>query len=291
MNPRARRPAVTALLAALCLPSAAAADLRIVAAGGAPANPGIDAAWRQFFGALPHGAELGSLSVVLTPPEEVTRRCAAGADGCYSGLLRQMVIPGLAGPGDTYVADVARHEYGHHLAAASDNAPFESDLGTKRWFTHERICTRLRAGELSDDATARYGLSPAEGFAEAYLVTAGGNAHFWVVDAGLFPDLGARRAILADVRHPWAGGRPRTFSVRLSPRRPARTIVLRVPLDGTVRATATGSLRPALTLSDGTRVVAHGSRLRYVDCGRRALRLTVRARRASGHVRVSTVVP
>ena len=157
MTPRARRTAVTALLAALCLPSAAAADLRIVAPGGAPADPGIDAAWRQFFGALPHGAELGSLSVVLSPPEEVTRRCGAGADGCYSGLLRQMVIPGLAGPGDTYVADVARHEYGHHLAAASDNAPFESDLGTKRWFTHERICTRLRAGELSDGATARYG--------------------------------------------------------------------------------------------------------------------------------------
>ena len=41
-------------------------------------------------------------------------------------------------------------------------------LGTKRWFTHERICERMRAGELSDGVTGRYALSPAEGFAEAF---------------------------------------------------------------------------------------------------------------------------
>ncbi len=293
MNPGARRTAVTALLVALCLPSVAAAELRIVGSDGAPADPARDAAWRQFFAALPHGSELDSLTVVLGSPAEVTARCGSGADGCYRGLLRQMTIPGLAGPEDSYTADIARHEYGHHLAAESDNAPFDSSLGTKRWFTHERICARLRSGELSDGASARYELSPAEGFAEAYRVAAGGDRHVWIVDAALFPDLAARRAILADVGHPWAGGRPRGFSGRLSERRPVRTFALRVPLDGTVRATVTGagSLRPALTLSDGARVLARGSRLRYVDCGRRVLRLTVRARRGNGRFRVTAVVP
>ena len=72
-----------------------------------------------------------------------------------------------------------------------------------------------------------------------------------------------------------------------------RTFALRVPLDGTVRAVANGSgaLRLGMTLSDGARVLARGSRLRHVDCGRRVLRLTVRARRGSGRFQVSALVP
>ena len=139
MTPRARWTAVTALLVALCLPSAAAADPRIVEAAGVPADPARDAAWQSFFAVLPHGPELAQLTVVLAPDADVTRRCGRGADGCYSNLLRQMVIPGAVGPDDSYIADVARHEYGHHLAAMSDNAPFTRGLGTKRWFTYERI--------------------------------------------------------------------------------------------------------------------------------------------------------
>jgi hypothetical protein len=263
----------------------------VIASAGLPVDPARDAAWVRFFEALPHGRELDALTVVLAPPAEVSRRCGRGADGCYRGLLRQMVIPGSTGPEDSYVADIARHEYGHHLASESDNAPFDPSLGTKRWFTHERICARLRGGELDDGPSARYSRSPAEGFAEAYRVAAGGNAHDWIVDARLFPDPAARRAILADALHPWAGGRARRFSGRLTRRRPVRTLQLVVPLDGTVRAAAKGRLRVELTLSDGDRVLARGSRLRYVDCGRRALRLTVRARRGSGRFQVSATVP
>jgi hypothetical protein len=286
MTPRARRTAVAALLVALCLPSAAAAQLRIVASGGAPVEPALDAAWRQFFAGLPHGQELDSLTVVLAAPAEVSRRCGADAGGCYSDLLRQMTIPGLAGPGDSLTADIARHEYGHHLAASSDDAPFDPVLGTKRWFTHERICTRLRTGELSLDESARYAESPAEGFAEAYRVAAGGSPHLWIVDAALFPDPRARRAILADARHPWTGERERVFTGRLSARRPERTFVLRTPLDGTVRAAVRGTAR--LTLSAGGRVLARGARVRIVDCGQRVLRLTVRGR---GRFRITAARP
>jgi hypothetical protein len=262
---------------------------RILVAAGVPADPARDAAWQRFFDGLPHGRELDALTVVLDTLPEVTRRCGRGADGCYSGLLHQMVIPGAGGPGDTLVADIARHEYGHHLAAASDNAPFADFLGTKRWFTHERICARLRAGELSDDPKVAYERSASEGFAEAYRVAAGGSAHRWIVDPELFPDPGARRAILADARRPWARGRTRRFAGRLSARRPVRSFTLRVPLDGTVRATVSGA--GTLTLADGSRVLARGRRVRWVDCGRRVLRLTARARRGGGRVRISASVP
>jgi hypothetical protein len=284
MSARSRRAVTAALLAAVIVPPAATAAPRVIASAGLPAGAANDAAWQQFFTSLPHGPELDSLTVVLAPWDEVTRRCGRGADGCYRGLLRQMVIPGTAGPDDSYVADIARHEYGHHLAAQGDNAPFDPSLGTKRWFTHERICARLRSGELSDSGS-RYEASAAEGFAEAYRVTAGGDPHLWIVDPALFPDPGARRAILADVRHPWTGGRERRFTGRLTPRRPERSFLVRVPLDGTVVVTVTGAarLRPELTLADGARVLARGrASLRYVDCGRRVLRLTVRARRGSG---------
>ncbi len=300
MSTRSRR-AVTAaaLLAAAIVPPAAVADPRVITSAGLPSGAAHGAAWQQFFTSLPHGPELDSLTVVLAPWDEVTRRCGQGADGCYRGLLRQMVIPGTVGPDDSYVADIARHEYGHHVAAQGDNAPFDSSLGTKRWFTHERICSRLRSGELSDSDSARYETSAAEGFAEAYRVTAGGSAHRWIVDPGLFPGPGARRALLADLRRPWTGPRERRFAGRLTARRPEHSLRLRVPLDGTVRVEVTGSagLRPELTLADGSRVLARsrgGGRsasLRYVDCGRRVLRLTVRARRGSGRYSLSASVP
>ncbi|MDP9347495.1 MAG: hypothetical protein M3P44_17625 [Actinomycetota bacterium] len=294
MSPRSRRAVTAALLAAVCLPPAAAAAPRVISSAGLPADAGHDAAWQQFFTDLPHGPELDSLTVVLAPPDEVTRRCGRGADGCYRGLLRQMVIPGTAGPEDSYIADVARHEYGHHLAAQGDNAPFDASLGTKRWFTHERICERLRSGELSGSGSARYEVSAAEGFAEAYRVTAGVSPHLWIVDPALFPDAGARRAILADVHHPWSGAREQRFTGRLTRRRPERTLSLRVPLDGTVEVEATGSarLRPELTLAAGSTVLARGRRrLRYVDCGRRVLRLTIRARRGGGRFAITARRP
>jgi hypothetical protein len=299
MSPRTRRAVTAALLVAVCLPPAAAAAPRVISSAGLPPDAAHDVAWQQFFAKLPHGPELDSLTVVLTPPDEVIRRCGRGAGGCYDGLLRQMVIPGTTGPEDSYTADVARHEYGHHLAAQGDNAPFDASLGTKRWFTHERICQRLRSGELSGSGSARYEVSAAEGFAEAYRVTAGGDPHLWIVDPALFPDAAARRAILTDVRHPWAGPRERRFTGRLTRWRPERSLSLRVPLDGTVEVEATGSarLRPELTLADGSRVLARGAgsgrrmRLRYVDCGRRVLRLTIRARRGGGRYAITARRP
>jgi hypothetical protein len=290
---------MAALMLALSAPPAATAAPRVMTTAGLPLDPAREQAWQQFFTALPHGPELDSLTVLLSPPAEVTRRCGREAGGCYLPLLRQMVIPGIAGPDDSFVADVARHEYGHHLAAESDNSPFDSTLGTKRWFTHEQVCRRLRSGELSDDEDARYEQDAAEGFAEAYRLTAGGDAHVWIVDPALFPGPGARRAILADARHPWSGGRRQRSAGRLTARRGERSFSVRAPLDGTVRVEVRGSagLRPTVVLRAGGRVVARSAgrrrdaSVRFVDCGRRRLRVTIGARSGSGRYSVTTSVP
>ena len=61
--------------------------------------------------------------------------------------------------------------------------------------------------------------------------------------------------------------------------------------------TGSNGLRPELTLADGSRVLARSrgagrrASLRYVDCGRRVLRLTVRAHRGAGRYAVSAIVP
>jgi hypothetical protein len=301
MKAPSRRPAAVtaAVTIAALVPSVATAAPRIVTSAGLPADPAREAAWQGFFSGLPHGGELDALTVLLAPPGDVARRCGNEAAGCYSGLLHQMVIPGTSGPDDGLTADVARHEYGHHVAAMSDNAPFAGGLGTKRWFTEERICERLRTGELSDDEDARYETSVQEGFAETYRLVAGGNAHLWIVDPGLFPHAGARRAILRDIRRPWTGDRELRFTGTLGPRRRQRAVPLRVPLDGTVRAVVEGSagLRPAVTLSSGPRVLARGrgagrrATVRTVACGRRGVRLTVRARSGRGSYTATVRVP
>jgi hypothetical protein len=297
--PSRRSAATAAVVIAALAPSVATAAPRIVTSAGLPADPGREAAWQRFFSSLPHGTELDALTVLLAPPADIARRCGEDAAGCYIGLLHQMMIPGTSGPDDSLTADVARHEYGHHVAEMSDNAPFARGLGTKRWFTEERICERLRTGELSDDEDARYETSVAEGFAETYRLVAGGNAHLWIVDPALFPHAGARRAILSDIRRPWTGDRELRFTGRLGPRRREVAMRLRVPLDGTVRAVVEGSagLRPAVTLSSGRRVLARGrgagrrASAGTVACGLRGVTVAVRARRGRGRYTLSVKLP
>jgi hypothetical protein len=192
-------------------------------------------------------------------------------------------MPGRALPGAGFSDEIARHEYGHHLAAASDNAPFAQGLGTKRWFTREHICQRLRRGELVDDAVKGYERSVAEGFAEAYRVASGGQEHQWIVDSALYPDDAARRAILADAHDPWTGPRTQRFTSHGAP-----SFVVRPRLDGTVTVRASRPVRLRLTDASGRRVASGRRTLRYVDCGKRLLRLNVSAASGRVVVRVST---
>jgi hypothetical protein len=287
--------AAAAIAAAVTAPAAlgqALAGPRVISSPALGPDPAREAAWAEFFRALPHGAEIGSLTVLLGNSDDVRVRCGAEADGCYLPLGKLIVMPGAGLPVPGIDAEIARHEYGHHLAAESDNAPFAPGLGTKRWFTREHICERLRRGELVDDAAEGYERSVAEGFAEAYRVTSGGQAHAWIVDSALLPDAAARRAILTDAAHPWTGVRSRAVHGRLSAGGRA-TLRIRVPLDGDVRVKATVRLRldddSGQGLAQGRRQGRHWA-LHFVDCGKRRLRLTVSGP-ASGRYRVMLHTP
>ena len=266
--------AAAALAAAAGAPVALADGPAVTSAPSLGADAVREAAWADFFRGLPHGPEIGTLNVLLGGEDDVRGRCGPSAEGCYLPLPRLIVIPGRALPGAGFSDEIARHEYGHHLAAESDNAPFAAGLGTKRWFTHEHICERLRSGELVDDAGASYERSVAEGFAEAYRVAAGGQAHDWIVDSALYPDALAQHAILTDARHAWSGPRVRRLAGRV-PAHGAATFAVRPRLDGSVTVKAPHRLRLRLTDPAGRQVAVGRGRLRSVDCGTRRLTLTV----------------
>jgi hypothetical protein len=286
-----------ALAAAVAVPSAVgqpAGGPRIVSSPALGADPGRESAWAAFFQGLPHGPEIGSLTVLLGTEDDVRARCGEDAGGCYLPLTRQITMLGGSRPGLGEDDEIARHEYGHHLAEQSDNAPFAPGLGTKRWFTQEHVCARLRSGELVDDAALGYERSVAEGFAEAYRIASGGDRHQWIVDPALYPAGAARRAILADVRHPWTGPHVRGLRGRLAAGGSA-TVTIRAPLDGDLAVTASAArprLRLRLRLADQAgRPLARGrGSLHYRDCGSRRLRLTVAgpAPRARFRLTVST---
>ena len=82
---------------------------------------------------MPHGAELSTVTVTVVTAAELPASCNSDALGCYR-------------PGEITIADevlggvtpeeVARHEYGHHVAASRLNSPWPAlDWGPKRWAT------------------------------------------------------------------------------------------------------------------------------------------------------------
>ena len=103
--------------------------------------------WADFFAALVHGDELGRVTVRIGTPAEVAQLCGPDALGCYSrGLL---VMPGETWEGVS-PEEIARHEYGHHVAANRSNAPWRAvEWGTKRWASLVGVCARTAAGQLS----------------------------------------------------------------------------------------------------------------------------------------------
>jgi hypothetical protein len=275
-----------ALAAAVGAPVALADGPAVTSAPSIGQDAVREAAWAGFFRGLPHGKEIGTLNVLLGGEDDVRGRCGPSAGGCYLPLPRLIVMPGGALPGGGLSDEIARHEYGHHLAAESDNAPFAAGLGTKRWFTHEHICERLRSGELVDDAGESYERSVAEGFAEAYRVAAGGQAHDWIVDSGLYPDALAQRSILTDARHPWSGPRVQRFAGRA----PAK-LTLQPQLDGNVTVKASRRLRLRLTDARGLRLAGGRRSLRYVDCGKRWLTLEVAGARPGRRFSLTVSTP
>lgn len=264
-------------------------QVRIEISDGYPPEAVSAQAWADFFAGLVHGSELARVRVRIAPPAEVATECGEQALACYSGGL--LVIPGEVFDG-TSPEELARHEYGHHVAANRPNPPWRSiDHGPKRWASQARICPRAAAGTVFPDDYTQYALHPGEAFAEAYRVLnerrAGIATLTWsIVDGSFIPNDLALRTVEDDVLRPWAGPATRVVRARFRPNGPARwTLPVATPLDGELRVELrmpAGRLdRLELTTADG-RVLTRGlwsgrttKRLSFLVCGQRALRLRV----------------
>ena len=58
--------------------------------------------------------------------------------------------------------EIARHEYGHHVAFNRANPPWKPlESGPKRWASYARVCARTRAGTAyPGDQSLLYRLNP-----------------------------------------------------------------------------------------------------------------------------------
>src|SRR5436190_13471039 len=199
--------------------------------------------WANFLASLLHGPELETVTLYLAPPDEVASTCGTGPSGCYSQRDRLIVAPAEPGPSGVAPEAIVAHEYGHHLAASRDDAPWSAhDYGTKRWASYMNICSRTRDRELRPGATDLLGYprNPAEAFAESYRIL--NTRRLGLPDtrplvlASLLPDAHALELLEEDVTDPWTGPESRTFVGRVSLGHPARATVA-TPLDGRMRVT------------------------------------------------------
>jgi hypothetical protein len=263
--------------------------------------------WADFFAGLIHGSELSLLTAYVATPDEVESLCNAAALGCYGG--NELVVMGDPAGGEI-PEEVARHEYGHHLAANRLNPPWRAvDWGTKRWASDENVCSRTLAGTaFPGNEDSDYQLNPGEAFAETYRAFVDarelGLAVSWgLVDRSFLPDANALQAVEQDVLHPWTAPTTTVARVRFKPHgRTAWTMPLATPLDGmlTVDLSFPSGTRYHESLADAasgkvlTQGLPSGRRtesLAFLVCGQRSLRLRVVRRGDPGRFTVHLVTP
>jgi hypothetical protein len=280
------------------------ADSVYTAATGQPVDVSVSAAypadqplgqrWADFFASLPHGRELARLKAFVAPLAEVQRICGGGAVGCYGDdrlIVTNETVLGFA------PEEIARHEYGHHVARNRSNAPWSAlDWGPKRWATAADVCHRVRWNTAyPGDESLLYKLNPGEAFAEAYRVlvdTKLGNAATWpLVDRSFYPDQAALDAVEQDVVSPWTG--PTAQFLRVHFVRGARSVWthrLWTRLDGTLRIVAPPLKGVVAVVGDAGRPLLatdRSSRRRtvvdYEVCGERSV--TIRLTEPAGGAR------
>jgi hypothetical protein len=247
--------------------------------------------WVDFFSGIPHGAELSLARVYIAPLDEVGEMCESSeAFGCYAGGALFAIGDPVDGTAPT---SVLAHEYGHHIAANRNNAPWPAvDWGTKRWATQMGVCSRVASGlAFPGDEGFDYLLNPGEAFAESYRVLAETNGtaigYDWpLVDQSFRPTPESLAALREDILNPWRGPTRTTIKGNFLRHRHTWTTQIATPLDGDLRVRvsvpAGGADDVTLLTSDGQTVLAHGSwttsgakSVEYRICGARSFKVRV----------------
>ena len=252
--------------------------------------------WADFLSSLLHGNELSTVTLVLSPYDEVQRICGRSAVACYGNntiyTSADQVEPGIS------PESVVAHEYGHHVAASRSNAPWDAvDWGTKRWASYENVCSSAQAGQIfPGDERAAYQLNPGEAFAEVYRVLnerrLGVPESPWtIVDQRFYPDATALADAEQDVVSPWTRDASISYSGRVV-KRAVRSLAVATALDGRMAAVVRTAAKVRAELVVGGRVVSSGTgrvvSLSTTVCGSRSA--TVRIRNAAKATRYTVSV-
>lgn len=256
--------------------------------------------WADFFASLIHNSELSKLTVYLVPFYELQYICGSGALACYAPSIQSVVLLGNW-PAGFPAAQIAAHEYGHHIANNRVNPPWVAvDWGTKRWASYANVCNRAATGTaFPADEGANYSLNPGEAFAETYRLLNAQRRTWapvqWNVDGSFFPDAGALAAVEQDVRSPWALNTDVSTNSRFKKGGTrVRTFSLNTASDGAL--TISVPARPGFGLrlfADGGQIIAqtNGGAMTYALCGVRHVTIRVYRTGLAGRFALETSTP
>jgi hypothetical protein len=273
--------------------------VQILVSDSYPVDQAMPQGWATYLGTLVHGPEISHLILNLIPLSSVQSLCGAQALACYDPQRQEIFASPEDQLGGPPAKEVVTHEYGHHLANNSSDAPWSAlDYGTKRWASYENICAKAAAGTASPgDEGLHYYQNSGEAFAESYRVLnlqKQGQASFgWdIVDQSFYPDATALTLLEQDIVTPWVA--PTATKLRGSfGTGVVRTFKVQTQLDGsfTARLVAPTKSKMQLALYNGSTLVQHGGSIRYQICGQRTLTLKVERLSGRGSFTVNVTKP
>jgi hypothetical protein len=281
-------------------------NVTVYASNAYPMEPALGQRWADFLASLVHGPELSTVTVLLSTSADISRVCGQDALACYSARGALLYAPGDDPSSSLSAEAVIAHEYGHHVAANRDNAPWDAlDWGPKRWASTLQVCTATKQGKLAPGAEdpVRYELNPGEGWAETFRLLnqrrLGLPESPWdIVTQALYPSDAALAAAQLDVTAPWKGTTTtvRTGAVTRTSR--TRNYSVATPLDGTLKLT----LRTSAGLRVAVDVFASSTRVGHVTgagvlsrsatvCGTRSYRVRVTELKGRGSFQLAVSKP
>ena len=303
---------VLVLLVALALPASALAwggsypsgdslgtNVQIQVSDSYPVDQALPQDWATYLGTLLHGPELARLTLDLLPQDGVQAVCGTGALACYDPARESIYISPENQLDEPPAKEVVIHEYGHHIANNSNDAPWSAlDYGTKRWSSYENICAKAAAGSASPgDEGSHYFQNSGEAFAESYRVLnlqkQGQTTIGWtIVDPSFYPNATALSLLEQDLSSPWTGPAASTLHGSFGTG-VVRTFPVKTQLDGAFIAhlVAPTKSRMRLALYSGSTLIARGGTVHDQICGQRTLTLKVERLSGRGAFTVQVTKP